>query len=62
MDEFEAMRKELALNLIQMKENMEPLYEAAEGTRADLVKRGWSPPMAERIAGEWLIRFIGMMG
>lgn len=62
MDEFEAMRKELALNLIQMKENMEPLYEAAEGTRTDLLSRGWSASMAERIAGEWLIKMIGAMG
>jgi hypothetical protein len=62
VDDFEAMRKELALNLIQMKENLEPLYEAAEGTRADLIKRGWSPPVAERIAAEWLIKFIQAMG
>lgn len=62
MDDFDALRQELARNLIQMKENMEPLYEAAEGTRADLVKRGWTAPMAERIAGEWLIKFIQAMG
>lgn len=57
-DDFEAMRKELTLNLIQMKENMEPLYEAAEGTRADLVKRGWSGPTAEWIASEWLVMMM----
>lgn len=62
MDEFEEQRKELARNLIQMKENMEPLFESAEGTRADLVRRGWTAPMAERIAGEWLIKFIQAMG
>lgn len=61
MDDFEAMRKALALDLIQMKENMEPLYEAAEGTKADLTKRGWSPPVAEWIASEWLVMMMRKM-
>lgn len=59
---FEEIQRQLALSMAQLKENIEPIFETAEGIRADMVKRTWSPAMAERIAGEWLVMMIRKLG
>jgi hypothetical protein len=40
--------------LIDGMETFAPFLDAADGMRADLERRGWSPTQAERIAGAWL--------
>ena len=37
-----------------------PVFDAAEGMKADLERRGWSPTMAETIAGQWLAQVMNM--
>lgn len=41
---------ELRVGLLAMTESLAPLYEAAEGQRAELERRGWSPSAAETVA------------
>lgn len=41
-------------DLIQAVEALQPLFDAADGMRADLERRGWSPTKAEQIAHQWL--------
>ncbi|MFF1625587.1 hypothetical protein [Streptomyces sp. NPDC058272] len=31
-----------------------PLFDTADGMRTDLLRRGWSEPIVEHIAGAWL--------
>ncbi len=33
---------------------MTPVLDAADGMRADLERRGWSPTAAESVAQQWL--------
>lgn len=44
----------LALALLESSAIMAPMLDAADGMRADLERRGWSPTMAEQLAGTWL--------
>lgn len=39
---------------------LQPLYEVAEGQRAELERRGWSPTTAEQVALELLLGMIRM--
>lgn len=48
----------LGLVLLEAMEMMSPILDAADGLRADLEKRGWSPTAAETAAGTWLIGAI----
>lgn len=50
---------EIAMHLAEKTDLLEPVFEHAEGMRRRLEERGWSPTMAEEIAGAWLIGFIG---
>lgn len=52
--ELERMRHELSSMLLLMSEQMAPIFDAADGMRADLEKRGWSPTAAEQVALAWL--------
>lgn len=53
-DELERMRHQLSNMLLLMSEQMAPIFDAADGVRADLEKRGWSPTAAEQVALTWL--------
>lgn len=56
--ELDQLRHDLANNLLVMQEQMAPLFDAADGMRADLHKRGWSPTAAEQAALTWLCAAI----
>jgi uncharacterized protein involved in copper resistance len=47
-------RQELANSMMEYSENIAPLFDAADGMKADLERRGWSPTMAEGLAATWL--------
>ncbi|MEV8523191.1 hypothetical protein AB0451_03385 [Streptomyces sp. NPDC052000] len=47
-------RHALASNLLIASEQIAPLFDAADGIRADLQARGWSPTAAEQIATTWV--------
>lgn len=53
--ELANMRHELSNALLIMSEQMAPLFDAAEGMKADMEKRGWSPTAAEQVALTWLV-------
>jgi hypothetical protein len=50
--------------LMHVKEILDPVIEFAEGMRAQLLERGWSPEVANDVSGEILKRMIvlGMGG
>lgn len=52
--ELERMRHNLSNMLMLMSEQMATIFDAADGMRADLEKRGWSPTAAEQVALTWL--------
>lgn len=60
--EADAARKQLALNMMQMSEIIAPVFDTADGMRAELEKRGWSPTAAEAAALEWLRGTLGAIG
>lgn len=53
------MRHELSNALLIMAEQTAPVFDAADGMRADLEKRGWSPTAAEQVALTWLVSAMG---
>lgn len=57
--ELERMRHELSNALLVMAEQTAPIFDAADGMRADLESRGWSPTAAERVALAWLLGAMG---
>ncbi len=55
------MKADLANGLLEMLDTLSPILDAAEGLKADLERRGWSPTAAEAVALEWLMnaqRFV----
>lgn len=56
--DLERMRHELSNGLLLMSEQMAPIFDAADGMRADLEKRGWSPTAAEQVALAWLMSAV----
>lgn len=46
---------EITEGAVLLIERIEPLREAAEGYRAQLIAQDWSPPVAESIAAKFLI-------
>lgn len=44
----------LAEGLLTLNAEMAPLLESAEGMKADMERRGWSPTAAEEVALAWL--------
>ncbi|MBD0743532.1 hypothetical protein [Streptomyces sp. CBMA152] len=58
--ELDRMRHELSSHLLMIQEQMTPIYDAADGIRADLNARGWSPTAAEQAALTWLCASIQM--
>lgn len=53
-DDAAKARHELASGLLAINEQLEPLFDAADGVRADMERRGYSPTAAEAIALQWL--------
>jgi hypothetical protein len=52
--ELAKARHDLANGLLAMQEQLAPIFDAVDGMRADLHKRGWSPTAAEQAALVWL--------
>ncbi len=48
-------RAELSSQLLGLNEQMAPIFDTADGIRADLERRGYSPTASEAVAGEWLM-------
>ncbi|MFD9256957.1 hypothetical protein [Streptomyces sp. NPDC059538] len=59
-DDLAQQRTALATALLTLQEQMVPIYDAADGMRADLQSRGWSPASAEQAALTWLCAAINM--
>ena len=49
---------ELAKALADGIDQMAPIFDAAEGMKADLERRGWSDHVAEDIVHQWLINVM----
>jgi hypothetical protein len=47
-------RHDMANSLLEMREQFAPIFDTAEGMRADMEKRGWSPTAAEAASLTWL--------
>jgi hypothetical protein len=58
-DELARQRHELSNALITMSEQLTPIFDTADGMRADLERRGWSPTAAEQVALAWLLGAMG---
>ena len=56
------MRNELANAMLQMTEMLTPIFDTADGMRADLLARGWSPTAAEASAAAWLTGALHALG
>lgn len=53
-EDLAKQRHDMSKMLLQMREQMGPIFDAADGMKADLEKRGWSPTASEQIALLWL--------
>lgn len=40
--------------MLELGEGMTSFWDTADGIKAELERREWSPTMAEAVAGEWL--------
>jgi hypothetical protein len=56
--EEEAARTMLANGMLLIRESLTPAFDAADGMRADLIARGWSPGAAELLTMTWLQRVV----
>ncbi|MGP3750867.1 hypothetical protein [Streptomyces sp. IBSNAI001] len=60
---LDEMREALAQNLMDnMETNIGPLFDAADGMKADLLARGWAAEIAEYLAGSWLAAMLAKVG
>ncbi|WP_424891822.1 hypothetical protein [Streptomyces sp. XH2] len=62
LDELARMRADLSTALMTMAEQLAPLFDAADGMRAELATRGYSPESAEQVATVWLCTAMTTMG
>jgi hypothetical protein len=53
--ELERLRHEMTHGLLAMREQLAPVFDTADGMRADMEQRGWSPTAAEQVALTWLL-------
>ncbi|WP_327066801.1 hypothetical protein [Kitasatospora sp. NBC_01302] len=60
-EELDRMRHELANSLLAMQQQLAPVFDAADGIRADMEQRGWSPTAAESVALTWLQGTIALI-
>ncbi|MFF1684485.1 MULTISPECIES: hypothetical protein [unclassified Streptomyces] len=60
MDE---QREAFAHGLMDLNEAViRPLFDAADGMRADLRRRGWSEEVVQYLAGQWLSAMLAKVG
>ena len=59
-EEMARMRHDLSNQLLALSEQMSPLFDTADGMRANLEQRGWSPTAAEQVALAWLLAAVKM--
>lgn len=59
--ELAEQRHELATAMLTMTEQLTPIFDTADGIRADMENRGWSPTACETVALTWLQGTIGMI-
>ncbi|MEU2265012.1 hypothetical protein ABZ568_00860 [Streptomyces olindensis] len=57
-EEIDRTRNQLTSSLMAFSELMGPIFDHADGIRADLVRREWSPQAAEQVALVWLINSV----
>jgi hypothetical protein len=55
---IDEQRAALATTLMDGMSLLAPLFDAADGMRADLLARGWTPQIAEHLAGQWLAAML----
>ncbi|MET9480962.1 hypothetical protein [Streptomyces sp. NPDC006638] len=55
-------REAFADALMDVTTLVQPLFDAAEGMKANLLSRGWSPDVAEYLAGQWLAAGLSRVG
>ena len=60
-DQLAKMKTDMTVALMQGIDAFAPIFDGAEGIRADLERRGWSPTQAEAAAGEWLTGAIRLV-
>jgi hypothetical protein len=53
-DELDPMRRMVAEACMQTRDLITPILESAEGVKADMVARGWSPGNAETVAATYV--------
>ena len=54
-------KTELTVALMQGIDALSPIFDSADGLRADLERRGWSPTASEAAAQEWLLGAIRLV-
>ncbi|WP_329168337.1 hypothetical protein OG709_30000 [Streptomyces sp. NBC_01267] len=60
---YSEQREALAQLLMDNQDvNITPVFDAADGMRADLLARGWSAEIAEYLAAAWLSAMLAKMG
>jgi hypothetical protein len=55
---IDEQRAALATVLMDGLSLLAPLFDAADGMRADLLARGWTAEIAEGLAGQWLAAML----
>lgn len=55
-DNFEVLK-----GMLESVDAFAPVFDAADGMRLDMERRGWSPTMAEQIAGMWLANIMTLI-
>lgn len=55
---IDEQRAALAHTLMDGMSLLAPLFDAADGMRADLLARGWTAEIAEGLAGQWLAAML----
>lgn len=55
-------RESLSMLLMSQMEQLQPLFDVADGMRADLRARGWSTDIVEYLAGAWLAALLSKVG
>ncbi|MER6632262.1 hypothetical protein ABT301_29280 [Streptomyces sp. NPDC000987] len=57
-EEIDRTRNEISNGLLAFGELMTPIFDHADGVRADLTRRGWSAQAAEQVALIWLVNTV----
>ncbi len=59
-DEAARNRNEMTNAMLTATETLAPIFDAADGMRVDMERRGWSPVAAEKVALQWLEKMLAM--